>query len=118
MKSGGAILTLAVFLIATASSESAFARRGGGHSGHHHHRHAPRVVILGGAAFAPLYYPPGFGYYAPMPAYPPAYIEPFPAPAAPAQQPSYWYYCAASNAYYPYVQDCPGGWQPVLPQPR
>ena len=27
-----------------------------------------------------------------------------------------WYFCAASNAYYPYVQDCPGGWQAVAPQ--
>ena len=29
-----------------------------------------------------------------------------------------WYYCADSKAYYPYVKDCPGGWQRVSPTPR
>jgi hypothetical protein len=33
--------------------------------------------------------------------------------AAPA--PAYWYYCAPLATYYPYVQDCPGGWQAVTP---
>ena len=29
----------------------------------------------------------------------------------------YWYLCKESNAYYPYVRQCPGGWEkvPVLP---
>jgi hypothetical protein len=34
---------------------------------------------------------------------------------SPAQQ--YWYFCRGSNRYYPYVKECPGGWQTVLPQP-
>ena len=34
---------------------------------------------------------------------------------APAQQ--CWYFCRGSNGYYPYVKECPGGWQAVLPQP-
>jgi hypothetical protein len=34
---------------------------------------------------------------------------------APGQQ--YWYFCRGSNRYYPYVKECPGGWQAVLPQP-
>jgi len=33
----------------------------------------------------------------------------------PGQQ--YWYYCRGSNRYYPYVKECPGGWQAVLPRP-
>ncbi len=41
----------------------------------------------------------------------PVYVEPTP----PAQQ--YWYYCENSQAYYPYVQECPGGWIQVIPQP-
>ena len=38
-------------------------------------------------------------------------IEPPPPP------PHYWYYCDAAQAYYPYVQQCPGGWRQVLPTP-
>lgn len=32
-------------------------------------------------------------------------------------QNSWWYYCTASNAYYPYTKKCPGGWLRVAPQP-
>src|SRR2546428_12259210 len=31
--------------------------------------------------------------------------------------PSVWYYCANPQGYYPYVQQCPGGWRPVAPTP-
>ena len=70
------------------------------------------------------YYPATPTYYS----YPaPAYYSPPPYYAPPQQQQSYsyyssqpdgyWYYCAASNAYYPYVKDCPGGqWERVQPQ--
>ena len=79
-------------------------------SGHpHFHSH---VFIGGGLAFAPLFYPPPV-YYDPPPAV--QYVEPPAANSAP--QPGYWYYCQESNQYYPYVQQCPGGWQPVAPQP-
>ena len=55
-----------------------------------------------------------------VPSAPPVYIEQQgaavePAPVETAQQ--YWYYCNASKKYYPYVKECPGGWQKVLPQP-
>jgi len=45
------------------------------------------------------------------------YIQPGPvyAPAPVTQQ--YWYFCAAANAYYPYVAACPGGWQVVPASP-
>ena len=33
-------------------------------------------------------------------------------------QNSWWYYCAAPNAYYPYINKCPGGWLRVAPQPE
>jgi hypothetical protein len=39
------------------------------------------------------------------------------APAPQQTQANYWYYCAESQAYYPYVKECPGGWQQVEPQP-
>lgn len=72
----------------------------------------------------------GLGYYgSPYYAYPPAvvtvpsappvYIEQGGGQAAPSpqSQPNYWYYCADAKAYYPYVKECPGGWQQVEPQP-
>lgn len=31
--------------------------------------------------------------------------------------PQYWYYCAASKGYYPYVSSCSGGWQKVPATP-
>jgi len=71
--------------------------------------------------YSPYYYPP-YSYYpypAPVvvPAQPQTYVEQPQAPAAQAQPQGYWYYCAGSNAYYPYVKECPGGWQRVSPQP-
>jgi hypothetical protein len=49
---------------------------------------------------------------------PTTYIE---QPAPPAQQSQaptgYWYYCADPGAYYPYIRECPAGWQRVAPQP-
>ena len=78
-----------------------------------------------GFGFGPGFWDPWpFDYYPPRPIYyydyppiiiqqpPPVYIERAPAPAP--QQ--YWYYCAASRAYYPRVKTCPGGWMPVLPE--
>ena len=75
----------------------------GGSAGHHHHHHGGTRVFVGTSfvswprAYTGMYYGPG--YYAP-------------AVAAPM---GYWYYCAAAAAYYPYVQNCPGGWELVLP---
>jgi hypothetical protein len=48
---------------------------------------------------------------------PTTYIEQ-PAPQAQQQAPTgYWYYCADPGAYYPYIKECPAGWQRVAPQP-
>jgi len=69
------------------------------------------------------YVPPVYGYVPPVYGYvppvygapgPPVYVERDP-PAAPAA-PVWWYWCAEANAYYPYVKECPGGWQRVPPQ--
>jgi len=50
---------------------------------------------------------------------PTTYIEqPAPQPAQPQQSAvGYWYYCANPGAYYPYIKECPAGWQRVAPQP-
>lgn len=80
---------------------------GGGHGGGFHYYFAPY-------AYSPyFYYPPAY----PASESPPVYIEQNPASAAPAQQSSYWYYCRSSKTYYPYVKECPDGWQQVAPQP-
>ena len=41
-----------------------------------------------------------------------------PAASAPAADSGWWYYCDQSRGYYPYVRECPGGWQRVPPSPR
>ena len=128
MKTTMRALALGLVLVLTGAlaAESAFARGPRGHA---------RVGI--GIHFGypligfPYYYPPY--HYAPYyyPAYypppvvvqqqAPVYVEQDPQPA-PSVQPStpagYWYYCADSRAYYPYVKQCPAGWQRVAPQPN
>lgn len=109
-------------LLGLAISGSAFADRGG-------HDHFG-VGILVGPAYGPWYYPRGYypPYYPPpviVAPPPPVYLEQqqvAPAPAAAASPmasapANAWYYCAAANGYYPYVAQCPGGWQAVSPQP-
>jgi hypothetical protein len=124
-----AVLILLVFGAVASGSAMAWGGRGGGHGGGWGHGGGVRFGVSIGV---PLY---GLGYYSgyypyPAYAYPPAYGYPGPAvapsgayaeqgyaQAAPAQQQD-WYYCAGSNAYYPYVRECPGGWQRVPSQPQ
>src|SRR3990167_3364362 len=75
-------------------------------SGRHFGGRARICVFIGAPLYAPLFYPAPSYYYPP----PPVYIEQSPTP-------DYWYFCPELNAYYPYVEECPGSWQPVLPQP-
>jgi hypothetical protein len=73
----------------------------------------PRVVVPFGDFWTPYAYPPVV--VAPPPVYvpsPPVYAKPLPPP------PQYWYYCDHLQGYYPYVQECPGGWRQVLPTPQ
>ena len=90
--------------------------------------------VIASAHYRPYYYGPyGYGpYYSYGPAYYPqpgyvqptytlpAYVQQAPAPAVrqPVSQAHFWYFCPGSNAYYPYVSTCPGGWQPVSPVPQ
>lgn len=86
--------------------------------------HHPRSTIhwginLGVPWIYQPYYPYPYPAYAPPvvvmpPAAPPVYIE---RQAAPVMEPGYWYFCNEAQAYYPYVQQCPGPWQKVAPQP-
>lgn len=97
---------------------------GGGQSRHFSHAGTSRFVtapVFRPGRFGPTYLYPPIGAYA-YPVNPqyvaPIYIEtgePALAPA-PAQPQAYWYYCAESQTYYPYVEQCAGAWQPVVPR--
>lgn len=95
-------------------------------SAHRSVRHSPSVHFSFGGWWGPYWGP---GWYAPGPyVYPPpvvvvpqeprVYVERDEAPAAaPAQPQQWWYWCASSRGYYPYVSTCSEGWQRVAPQP-
>jgi hypothetical protein len=94
---------------------------------HHHVRPHGGISFYYGPGW---YYPPTFNYppYGPAPiiverpAPPTVYIERNAAPSDvdsyTSQQSNYWYFCAPSNTYYPYVRECAEPWQRVSPTPR
>jgi hypothetical protein len=93
--------------------------RGHGHRGSHWHGGprffiSPRVVVPFGSYWRPYWEPYGYPPVVIAPS-PRVYVQPSPPVAATPTPPSYWYYCDESQAYYPYVQECPGGWRPVTP---
>ena len=132
MKKMIAVVVAGLFLMAAAAPAFAAGRGGGGRGGHGgagfhggrfhghhfrgHHGFRSSVVIggvwLGPGYWGPYWYPPYYPYYpyepVPVAAEPQTYIE--------QPGPSYWYFCEAARAYYPYVRECPGGWLTVLPQ--
>lgn len=111
---------LSMLLAGAAASSAAWAD--------HFHHHGPRFGVYIGPSVGWVWYdaPPSYYYYpyppvVAAPAAPPAYIEqgqPSAQPSVSAQAPSnYWYYCSKPDGYYPYIKQCPGGWQRVAPQP-
>ncbi len=84
--------------------------------------HGARVgVYIGGPVWGPgWWYPPPYYYY-PQPAVvavptePPQYVE-RETYAPPGEPAGYWYYCAPTKTYYPYVKTCAAPWQTVTPQ--
>lgn len=117
---------LGIALAAAFASSAVQADRG--------HRHGGPNVRFGvyiGVPYGRAWYPPPRYYYYPsyyppvlvapaVVAAPPVYIEQGQGaqvqnPAPPAE--AWWYYCREASAYYPYVKDCPGGWQKVSPHP-
>jgi len=133
-------LWLAVILAGVVSS-NAWADRpnhyGGRYYGDHHYYPRSSVslgVYLGDPwIYSPYYYPYPYSYpysvYSPRVYAPPlapivvttppsVYVEqPVVSLAAPTLEAGFWYYCADSQAYYPYVKQCAGTWQKVAPQP-
>lgn len=93
---------------------------GGGHW-HGGHSHGHVGVFIGVPLGAPWQYNPYYTYppVVAVPATPPVYIQQG-LPLQDQQQPklnSWWYYCKALQGYYPYVKQCPSGWQLVPAQP-
>jgi len=117
MKTLRTIVTVAAIVALTASA-AAFAHGGGRY--HHGHSGVRFGLFLGAPAYW-YYDQPRYYYPAPVvtvPSSPPVYIERGDVQAAPeSQSENYWYYCTDAKAYYPYVKQCPGGWQRVVPQP-
>jgi hypothetical protein len=118
-------LVMAALAVSFACASFAQAKGGhgggnrGGHGGGHVHTGARVGVFIG-----PAWYPPFYPYYYPPYYYPYYYPPVVPAPTTYIEQASpqtlaqgYWYYCGGSNGYYPYVKECPGGWQQVPPAP-
>ncbi|WP_026075742.1 hypothetical protein [Noviherbaspirillum massiliense] len=67
------------------------------------------------------YPPPAYYVYPPavtVQSTPPVYVEQSPGPQANEPEPgNWWYYCQDAKGYYPYVKECPRGWQKVVPAP-
>lgn len=99
--------------------------------GHGGHRHVGIGLYFGEPYYPyyPPYYYPYQYYYPPVmaaPAQPPVYIEQQDqapsqiSPAIPQQATPdsyYWYHCDKPEGYYPYIKNCPDGWQKVAPTP-
>ena len=92
--------------------------RGHGHRGWHRSRGArafisPSLIVPFGAYWGPRWEPYNDPPVVIAPS-PRIYVQPSPVVEPP---PVYWYYCDASQAYDPYVPQCPDGWRPVPPTP-
>jgi len=92
--------SLAVLLVTSVVPEAAWGRV---HVG---------IVVPFGPFWGP-YVLPATAPYPPVVVTPPPVVYVQPAP----QAPFFWYYCENPQGYYPYVQQCPGGWRPVAPTP-
>jgi hypothetical protein len=103
-------LTFVLFILVCAIAAPVYADHGRGHG-----------YVRGGIWLGPLWWGPWWEPY-PYYASPPVVIQQqAPIYEQPAPQPEqlqyYWYFCADSRAYYPYVKECPGGWMKVVPAP-
>ena len=135
----GGIVLLALVLCASALPGHAWrggGHRGGGHGFHGGHRFYGGHGFYGrrgwggvgvsigvgpywGSYWGPYGYPYGYLYGYPSTYAPQVTVQPAPPVAiqAPATPPL-WYACDNPAGYYPYIQQCPGGWRTVAPSPQ
>jgi hypothetical protein len=134
------VVVLFLVLCGLLTTQSLWAREGGGYGGGHYEgghygggHHGGGWGYggsygggwgYGGGYYADLW---GYGYPYRYPAYypptvvtvpvtPPVYIQQAP-PVVQQNATGYWYYCTQPEGYYPYVKECPNGWQRVAPIP-
>lgn len=127
----GMIVMLAALLLASTVPSYAWGGHGfrGFHGGFHgfggfrggfHGFGGPRIAIgigpFWGPYWGPYAYPYGYPYGYPY-AYPPVVVAPSTQVSFQPPPQASWYYCDNPRGYYPYVQQCPGGWKPVAPTP-
>lgn len=106
----GMLVLLAVLLVAGAVP--GYAWRGGGVF------ISPSIVVPFGPYWGPYWGSYSYTYsYAYPYVYPPVVVQPAPQMSVQPPPSQYWYYCDNPKGYYPYVQQCPGGWRPVSPTP-
>jgi len=133
------IVILATMLFASAIP--GHARGGGGHGGGGHGFHGGHGwrghgfhgghgwrgygwrgvgVTVGVGPYWGLYgWPYGYPYAYPYTYPSQIYVQPSqPLSVEPPSSPPVWYYCDNPQGYYPYVQQCPGGWRTVAPSPQ
>lgn len=79
-----------------------------------YHYYPPYPYYYYGPRYYPYYY---YEYPAPAASAPPQYIERDAGATSEANPAGYWYYCRKPDGYYPYVRECPGGWERVAPVP-
>jgi len=124
-----AILAASVLLLGSALPSYAAGHGSRGNRGGHGHGSGVFFgtrIFVGPGFWGPWWYGGGYPYY-PYPYYsypyyaapplavqqePPVYLQ---QPESQPPQPNYWYYCQNPQGYYPYVQQCPGGWMTVVP---
>ncbi len=131
MKNRSLVLIVGLIVITAILISGAPVMAGGGHGGGWGWGYFGLGLATGALLSYPYYYQPYYPYY-PYPYYPsypyayaPAY-SPSPTVIYREREPAYaepdraryssrntWYYCKESNAYYPYVRICPGGWEKV-----
>jgi hypothetical protein len=135
----GTLVILAALLLISATpghtDRGGHGYRGHGHGGHGHRGHwhgghghrghwhggarvfiSPSFVVPFGPYWRPYWEPYGYPPVVVAPS-PRVYVQPSSPVAVQPPPPSYWYYCEESRAYYPYVEQCPGGWRTVTPTP-
>lgn len=86
---------------------------------HRRGRGGARIGLFIGAPLMWHWPAPYYAYPPPVvvapPSLPPVYIE---RGYDTAPDAGYWYYCDRPEGYYPYIRECPGGWERVAPTPQ
>lgn len=109
-------LVVAILMSATSGSAMAHGGRFRGYGGYSFGFYSgfPRAYYF-------PYYPPPYYAYPPailtVPAQPQVYIQKDSSQKNQQLPANYWYYCRNPDGYYPYIRECPGGWQQVAPLP-